>query len=127
MKTIFYLITVVFLLASCGKEQKPATENITYEAEAKSPVDHGKELFDGPGNCFACHQPDQKIIAPSLVEIAKIYKDKDADMVEFLKGKGDPIVDPSQYETMKTNFSITKNMSDEELKALEAYVMSFAK
>jgi cytochrome c len=29
-------------------------------------------------------------------------------MVTFFKGEGEPIVDPSQYEVMKTNFMITK-------------------
>jgi hypothetical protein len=42
----------------------------------------------------------------------------------LFKRRGEPIVDPSQYEVMKTNFAITKAMSDEELKALEAYVYS---
>lgn len=122
-----YLFILLIFLTACGKEEKKTTESVTYEAEAKSPVEHGKELFEGAGNCFACHQEDQKVIAPSIVEIAKIYKEQNADMVEFLKGNGEPIVDPSQFETMKLNFSITKSMSDEELKALEAYVMSFAK
>jgi cytochrome c len=45
-------------------------------------------------------------------------------MVQFLKGEGKPIVDPSQYEVMKTNFAITKNFTDEELKALEDYFYS---
>jgi cytochrome c len=58
-----------------------------------------------------------------LQDIAKIYKDKNADMVSFLKGEGEPIVDPSQYEVMKTNFVVTKAMSDE-LEAIEAYVYS---
>ncbi|MFT7165006.1 MAG: cytochrome c, partial [Flavobacterium sp.] len=31
---------------------------------------------------------------------------------------------PSQYEVMKTNFVVTKAMSDEELEAIEAYVYS---
>ena len=48
-------------------------------------------------------------------------------MVTFLKGEGEPIVDPSQYEVMKTNFAVTKTMSDEELQALEAYVYSHLK
>ena len=48
-------------------------------------------------------------------------------MVAFLQEKAEPIVDPSQYETMKTNFAITKNLSEEELKALEAYFYSFLK
>ena len=45
-------------------------------------------------------------------------------MVKFLREEADPIVDPSQYPVMKTNFYITKTFSDEELKALEAYMYS---
>jgi cytochrome c len=37
------------------------------------------------------------------------------------------LVDESQYEVMKTNFAITKKMTDTELKALEEYMLSFAK
>ena len=70
---------------------------------------------------------DQKVVGPSLKVIAQMYKDKNADMVKFLKGEGEPIVDPSQYEVMKANFAITKAMSDEELGALEAYVYSSIK
>ena len=96
----------------------------TTEAIAQTPEELGAEIFKGKGNCVACHQMDKKAIGPSIQDIAKIYKDKGADMVTFLKGEGEPIVDPSQYEVMKTNFVITKAMSDEELKALEAYVYS---
>lgn len=86
----------------------------------------GQDIFDGKGNCFSCHKPDVKIIGPGIQEIAKIYKEKNGNIVEFLKGNGEPIVDPSQYEVMKTNFAITKNLSDEELKGLENYMMSYA-
>ncbi len=47
--------------------------------------------------------------------------------MEFLKQNAEPIVDPTQYEVMKTNFALTKSMSDEELKALEAYIYSYLK
>ncbi|MCW4469228.1 c-type cytochrome [Flavobacterium sp. MFBS3-15] len=85
----------------------------------------GQEIFDGKGNCFTCHKPEQKAIGPSIQEIAKIYKDQKGDMAAFLLGEGDPIVDPSQYEVMKTNFYITKTFTDGELKAVEAYIYSF--
>jgi cytochrome c len=48
-------------------------------------------------------------------------------MVSFLKDEAKPIVDPSQYEVMKTNLALTKEMSDEELKGLEAYIYSTIK
>jgi cytochrome c len=127
MRTLFSLLLVASLFAGCAKEEKQTSEPINYEAEAKPANEPGKELFEGTGNCFACHKPDQRIIGPSLQEIAKIYKSQNGDIVEFLKGNGNPIVDPKQYEVMKTNFAITKSMSDEELKALEAYIMTFTK
>lgn len=125
MKQIVFL-SFCLLTISCKKEE--TKEPLYPDTQTRqNPVQLGQELFEGAGNCYACHQPDQKIIGPSIQEIAKIYKEKNGDMVSFLKGNGEPLVDPSQYETMKTNFAITKKMSDEELKALEAYMYSFLK
>jgi cytochrome c len=125
MKKALFLLAVLTIV-SCKKEEtkKESIYPISTEEVTQTPVELGKEIFNGRGNCVACHQVNQKVIGPSLQDIAKIYKDKNADMVSFLKGEGEPIVDPSQYEVMKTNFVITKAMSDEELKAIEAYVYS---
>ena len=87
--------------------------------------DLGKELFEGKGMCATCHKEDTKIIGPSIKEISKIYRDKKASISIFLQGEAEPIVDPSQYEIMKANFQITKTMTEEELKALEEYMLSF--
>jgi cytochrome c len=124
MKNIF-IIAILFLIYSCKKEE-PKKESL-YPEVAQTPEQLGKELYDGKGNCVACHQPEEKVIGPSMQEIATAYKAKNANMPAFLKGEAAPIVDPSQYDVMKTNFAITKTMSDEELKALEAYFYSFAK
>ena len=129
MKKVLFL-SAVLAFASCKKEgsesTNAATESVSEgeSAKAKTPEELGKQLFESTGNCFACHQPDQKVIGPSIKEIAKIYKDKNGNIVTFLKGNAEPIVDPSQFEVMKTNFSITQAMSDEELKAIEAYIYS---
>lgn len=135
MKKILFL-SAVLVFASCKKEsQEPfgkTTENKTEysegeSAEIKTPEALGKEIFEGKGNCISCHQVDQKVIGPSIQEIAKIYKDKNADMITFLKGNGEPIVDPSQFAVMKTNFPVTQAMTDEELKAIETYIYSHLK
>jgi cytochrome c len=123
MKNI-YLLLLLITIVSCKNETKENKEQPVDESATKI---SGKELFEGEGNCTACHQPDQKIIGPSIQEIAKIYKDKNGSIVAFLKEESEPIVDPSQYDIMKTNFAITKMMSDEELKALEDYMYSFSK
>ena len=128
MKKLALLLTLL-LFVSCKKneEKKEALYPEPQQSAAEIQIDLGQSIFDGKGNCFACHKPDQKIIGPSISEIAKIYKEQNGDMVAFLQEKAEPIVDPSQYETMKTNFAITKNLTEEELKALEAYFYSFLK
>lgn len=118
------LVIFCFLsLISCQNKEEKTTTSIDETATKIS----GQQLFEGEGNCIACHKPDQKIIGPSLQDIAKIYKEKNASIVLFLKEESDPIIDPSQYDIMKTNFAITKSMSDEELQALEDYIYSFSK
>jgi len=125
MKYVIWMIAAL-AMASCGKKEKAAEDTFEYE-EKKTPVELGQQLFDSKGNCYSCHRPDQKIIGPSLQEIAKIYKEKNGDIVKFLKEEAEPIVDPAQYPAMKVNFAITKRMSDEELQALEAYIYSHLK
>lgn len=124
------IVFAVLAFVSCKKEEKTTIDNSQISTEesaasaVKTPKELGKEIFEGRGNCTSCHQVDQKVIGPSIHEIAKIYKDKNADIVNFLKGNGEPIVDPSQFAVMKTNFPVTQAMSDEELKAIETYIYS---
>ncbi len=123
MKKILFLVSVLVLI-SCKKESQESFGKAETTTEVQKPADLGKTIFEGKGACVACHKPDVKLVGPSLQDIAKIYKDKKGDMVTFLKGEGQPIVDPAKYELMKPNFVLTKTFTDEELKALEAYVYS---
>ncbi len=119
MKNLFFLI-IITVLFSC-KNQETKTIEIT---KTQTPIELGKELFEGKGNCIACHLVNQKVIGPSIQEMSKIYKQNNGNIIDFLKNDAKPIVDPSQYEVMKTNFAITKSMSEQELKAIETYIYS---
>lgn len=135
MKKLVLIALAVVAFSCKGKEEdsfgkvndteNPKTSvNEGMAAETRTAVELGESLFNGKGNCVACHQVDQKVIGPSIQEIAAIYKAKKGNIIAFLVEDAAPIVDPSQYEVMKTNFAITKAMSDEELKGLEAYIYS---
>ena len=113
-------IFILTLVVSCKKESAEPFG----KAAAKTPIVLGKKLFETKGNCVACHLKDQKVIGPSIQDIAKTYRAQNASIVSFLKEEAKPIVDPSQYDLMKTNFAITKMMSDEELQAIEVYIYS---
>ncbi len=138
MKIILKSLTllVVMLLVSCGGDKKedkfgnPVSDEKEIVEAAKPEVsefplaEKGKEIFEGKGTCATCHKLDIKLVGPSIQDIAEIYKEKNANMITFLKGEGEPIVDPSQYEVMKANFALTKTFSEEELQSLEQYIYS---
>ncbi|SHI38228.1 c-type cytochrome [Flavobacterium terrae] len=126
MKKIL-LLSFIGILISCKKENQENFDKPTSEVATLKPEELGKEIFQGKGVCYTCHKEEVKTVGPAIKDIAKIYKEKGGSIAEFLKEKSEPIVDPSQYTTMKTNFAITKNLPEEELKALEAYMLSFSK
>ena len=126
MKKVALLVCLMVLI-SCKKESEatPGQPNLTEVSQ--TPEELGKSIFEGKGNCAACHRIDEKLVGPSVQEMATIYKKQNGDLVSFLKDEAKPIVDPSQYEVMKANLALTKEMSDEELKGLEAYIYSQVK
>jgi cytochrome c len=126
MRHLFFL-TLLWLCFSCRKSEKTQDSLYPQTQVKQTPESLGQEIFDNQGLCYTCHKEDKKTIGPSILEIATTYQAKKGNMINFLQGKAEPIVDPSQYETMKTNFAITKNLSQEELKGLEAYILSFSK
>ncbi|MBP6039060.1 MAG: c-type cytochrome [Flavobacterium sp.] len=132
MKVYFKLLLTLSIgisIISCGeKKETDAMGNPINQAETsvnQTPKELGKELFEGKGMCATCHKADQKIVGPSIKDISKIYTEKGASIADFINDKGEPLVDPSQYDIMKANFVITKAMSADERKALEIYMMSF--
>jgi cytochrome c len=126
MKKVAFLACLI-LVISCKKESEETFGQPNPTEVSQTPEQLGKSIFEGKGNCVACHQTDQKIIGPSTKEIATIYKAEKGNIISFLKDDAKPLVDPSQYEVMKTNFAITKTLSEEELKGLEAYIFSTIK
>jgi len=108
--------------AEAVKEGAEKTVEAAKEAVTGNVAD-GKKLFASKG-CVACHKEDAKLVGPAIKEIAKVYADKKGNMVKFLKGNADAIVDPSQYAVMKANLAITKAMKSEDLQALTAYIRS---
>ena len=145
MKKILLIFGVIaFTFTSCGdkkkeevkKEAEPikveetvkAVEETTPDAKNEQ-VALGEKLFTEK-TCVACHQLVTKLIGPSIKDIVKIYDEKGANMVQFLKGTKEAIVDtdPGQVAIMKANLDgFVKDLSPEELQALTAYMRNAAK
>ncbi len=141
MKKITLLIALLALISfsNCGdKKADKQPEKITIQSNSDTKkekpaiantdaiVAKGKKLFKDK-TCFTCHMPNEKGIGPSIVDINKIYSEKNADILAFLKGELEPIVDtePGQVAVMKANLDgFVKDLKDDELNALKAYMLS---
>ncbi|PHQ55333.1 MAG: cytochrome C [Lutibacter sp.] len=124
-KSVLVLGLAALFLTSCGEKKKEEVKKEVKVVVADN-IELGKKLF-AEKTCVACHQPDMKVIGPSIKDINKIYAEQNGDIVKFLKGEAEPIVDtdPGQVAIMKANLDgFVKNMSDEELVALASYMKS---
>ncbi len=84
----------------------------------------GAALFKQKG-CVSCHKADVEAAGPSLKKIAQAYAGKKADLVKFLKGEGEPIVDPAKFSIMKAQLERIKGMSDAEYEAMADYILKY--
>ncbi len=131
----FIILGAAVSFYSCGDKKqekvtiqpKKETPKVNVESEVNAVlIAKGKKLFKDK-TCFTCHLADTKAIGPSIKEINKIYADKGADIIAFLKGELKPIVDtdPGQVAVMKANLDgFVKDLKDAELNALKAYMLS---
>lgn len=139
MKSIVTFFSIAFFLVivlSCGNKKESQTSSelsdlstskeATMAASTPEMIAKGQEIFNGKGICHTCHKADTKLIGPSLKDIATKYTAENASIFSFLREQSHPIVDTtaSQVALMKTNFPTLKNMTDDEIKNLEAFVLS---
>ena len=127
---LFILLITILLLNSCNSDKK--TNKVNENGVPESPelsmdskIFLGNRLFSEK-TCITCHDLNTKKIGPSVVAIMHVYKDKDASIVDFLKGNSKPIVDTtaSQVAIMQANIDgFLKEITDVELNAIATYML----
>ena len=85
----------------------------------------GKDIFDAKG-CSLCHKKDFDTIGPSLKTIAIQYTGKESSLLSYLKGEGDPIVDPSRSAVMNPQLLKIRTLFESDMRALGEYIVSAA-
>jgi len=129
MRLISFFI-VFLIVSSCNmdKKSKEVKENVVPqrgELSKDSQIFLGNRLFSEK-TCITCHDVNRIRIGPSVKEIMRVYKEKNGDIVAFLKGEAKPLVDTtaSQVAIMQANIDgFLKNISDEELKTIATYML----
>lgn len=127
---LFSILCLLLVLSSCNRTKKPIENPVKTvpqrgELSMDSQIFLGNRLFSEK-TCITCHDVNEKKIGPSVKEIMTVYKEKDGDIVAFLKGEAKPMVDTtaSQVAIMQANIDgFLKNISDEELKTIATYML----
>ncbi|AOY57553.1 MULTISPECIES: c-type cytochrome [Desulfococcus] len=85
----------------------------------------GEELFKAEG-CMRCHKADgNSKIYPSLPEIATAYTGKSEQLLQYLNGETEAVMDPDTASLMKPHLEKTKKMNVVERKSVADYIMTF--
>ena len=85
----------------------------------------GVRLFSDRG-CGACHDrtKDQSMLGlgPSMEQVAEAYKGREDDLVKFLRGGCEPILDEARFPIMHGEIVKMKDLSDSQMRALQKYI-----
>ncbi len=127
---IFLLFFTVLLVWSC-KTDKKISEGVELHVPERGELSKDSQIFLGnrlfsEKTCIKCHDVNQIKKGPSVKEIMAVYREKNGNIVSFLKGNAKPIVDTtsSQVAIMQENIDgFLKDISDEELNSLAIYMM----
>ncbi len=120
------IFAFVFVFIGCNENKKE---------EVKSDINGdqialGEKLFN-ERTCTNCHTLNNNDFGPSIKDIVKIYAEQNKDIVTFLKGDQEHAIvekDSNQVAVMKNNVEeFVKNLSDDELQAISAYMLDIAK
>jgi cytochrome c len=123
MKQIFISISIVLTIVLFESFKSPSSKIDANSVEIINNEIDGKQLFI-QNACVACHNITFKTVGPSVAEIAKVYTGKKNELIKFLNGEKEAIVDPAQFALMKPQLNITKKMNDAERIALAKYMLA---
>ncbi|MCM4152434.1 cytochrome C [Arenibacter sp. N53] len=129
MRPISFFI-LFLIVSSCNEDKKSnnVKENTVPkrgELSMDSQIFLGNRLFSEK-TCITCHDINGQKVGPSVKKIMKVYKEKNGNIVAFLRGGTKPLVDTtaSQVAIMQANIDgFLQNISDEELKTIATYML----
>ncbi|MCB0481579.1 MAG: c-type cytochrome [Flavobacteriales bacterium] len=127
---LFLLLVFGIIHSSCGEDLKTDSakeEGVTKRGELSldSKIFLGNRLFSEK-TCITCHDVHLEKKGPSVIDIMHVYKEKNASIELFLRGKSKPIVDTtaSQVAIMQDNINgFLQKVTDEDLNAIATYML----
>ncbi|MEH6762935.1 MAG: c-type cytochrome [Aequorivita antarctica] len=130
-----FLFFIVILLGCSCKSEKKSNEAMDIVEPKRAELSFDSQIFLGnrlfsEKTCITCHDVNRVKKAPSVKEIMAVYKEKNGDIVAFLKGNAQPIVDTTatQVAIMQKNIDgFLKKITDEELNSLSIYMLHIDK
>ena len=92
-------------------------------AAASAQAQQGAAIFEAQ-RCGTCHKPDMEKAGPSLADMAQAYQGKEDQLIGYLKGEAEPLIEWGKGSLMKRAIEKTKALSDADRKALADFIIS---
>ena len=108
---ILFFLSTIFLV------------NVSANEDAISKA--GEAIFQKKG-CVLCHKLNVGTIGPSLLDLSMAYRSSMGELVLYLTGQREPIVEPARASVMNPQLVKIKALSDENIKAVAVYIMTRA-
>lgn len=83
----------------------------------------GLKLFKSKG-CAMCHKKNTLSIGPTIEEISDGYSGKEDDLIRYLKGKGEAIIQPQKAYIMQAQFIKLNAISEKKTRAIARYIVT---
>lgn len=134
---LFLGLALNFTACKGEKKEDKAKEPVKMEEPAKAKEVAAPEVspeekaflavvdkIDPANKCTVCHHATNAGVGPNYTEVAKVYKEKGGNIVQFLKGNAKAIVLPERFNEMQVNLEVTKKLSGDDLNAIATYIRS---
>ena len=86
-------------------------------------AEDGKGVF-GSLRCGICHKIDTGKTSPSMKEIARVYMEKEDQLLNYLNGHAEALIRPEKAGRMKRYIEKTKALSEGDRKSLVDFILS---
>ncbi|MDD2389605.1 MAG: c-type cytochrome [Desulfobacterales bacterium] len=82
----------------------------------------GQDVFKAQ-KCSMCHKPVESKVAPSLAAIAGAYEGQADELLGYVKGEAEPVMDKERASVMEKYIGKMKALPEADLKALVEFML----
>ena len=120
------ILAIVIFISACNRQsnnmrEQPKSNTVALNSQQEG-ENKGLSVFK-KNNCGLCHKEDKTLIGPSVVDIKSTYEGKEKELLAFLKGETQPLMEAEKYSQMAPSIALFKKLKEEDQLALVNFLL----